>query len=172
MPNYVRPRATGATIFFTVCLAERGSRLLVERIDILREAVRVTRARRPFAIDAWVVLPDHMHAVWTLPAADGNFSDRWGAIKARFSKHARLAGAVPEAPALGVTGAANPALRKGEVGIWQRRFWEHHIRDRADYDAHLRYCWMDPVRHGLAARPEDWAFSSLHRDRRRRSEVA
>ncbi|RDD65598.1 transposase [Thalassococcus profundi] len=76
-------------MFFTVCLARPGARLLVDEIDILREAVAVTRRRRPFAIDAWVVLPDHMHALWTLPEDDANYSDRWGAIKARFSKFVR-----------------------------------------------------------------------------------
>ncbi len=77
-------------MFFTVSLAKRGSSLLVDEVDLLREAVQVTRARRPFGIDVWVVLPDHMHAIWTLPAGDANFSDRWGAIKARFSKMVRL----------------------------------------------------------------------------------
>lgn len=77
-------------VFFTVCLAQRGSRLLVEEIEILRAAVAVTRTRRPFGIEAWVVLPDHMHAIWTLPKGDANYSDRWGAIKARFSKFVRL----------------------------------------------------------------------------------
>ncbi len=124
MPNYRRPRPRAATVFFTVCLAERGSDLLLRRIDLLREAVRVTRAHRPFGIDAWVVLPDHIHAVWTLPEADPSYGQRWGAIKARFSKHVRLAGDAPEVPAFGRRGGVNPALRKSEVGIWQHRFWE------------------------------------------------
>ena len=152
MPNYIRPRVPGATVFFTVCLARAGTSLLTDHVDLLREAVAHTRRRRPFGIDAWVVLPDHMHAVWTLPADDADYSQRWGWIKARFSKHLRLRGGV------------NPALRKGEVGIWQRRFWEHHIRGPGDYTAHVRKCHMDPVHHGLVTRPEDWAFSSIHRD--------
>ncbi len=164
MPNYRRPRIPSATIFFTVCLAERGSCLLVDEIDLLREAVRVTRARRPFKIDACVVLPDHLHAVWTLPEGDANYSDRWGAIKARFSKMVRLQGRGPDVPLHSVTGGKNPALRKGEVGIWQSRFWEHHIRDKADHDAHVRYCHMNPVRHGYVDRPEDWRFSTIHRE--------
>ena len=81
MPNYVRPKSTGATIFFTVALADRGSKLLVREVDLLRHAVANTRASRPFAIDAWVVLPDHLHCIWTPPAGDGDFSTRWGAIK-------------------------------------------------------------------------------------------
>ena len=183
MSNYRRPVSPGASIFFTVCLAQRGGRLLIEEIDILREAVRVTRDRRPFQIDAWVVLPDHMHAVWSLPADDANVSDRWGAIKARFSKFVRLkhaeagsrrpgfspAKSLPtELPVVrsGRYAGLKPGLRenKRECAIWQRRFWDHHIRDEADYAAHVRYCWINPVKHGLVVRPTDWPFSSIHRD--------
>jgi putative transposase len=192
MAHYLRPRIPAATVFFTVCLAEPGSRLLVEEIDILRDAVRVTRARRPFVIDAWVVLPDHMHAVWTLPEGDTNYSDRWGAIKARFSRFVRLkaadrlddpGGAVGCKPTLQTTGTdlrrvgfqptepgrlrarRSPSkVAKQDAGIWQRRFWEHHIRSEADFKAHMHFCWMNPVKHGLVTRPVDWAYSSIHRD--------
>ena len=183
MSVYLRPRLPGVPVFFTVCLAQRGSRLLVEEIDILCEAVQVTHARRPFCIDAWVVLPDHIHAVWTLSLGDPNYSDRWGAIKARFSKFVRLkcqsdVGRRPGfSPALtlptelpvvssGRYAGLKPGLRKdkGECAIWQRRFWEHHIRDEADYAGHLRYCWINPVKHGFVSRPADWPFSSIHRD--------
>ncbi len=131
MPNYLRLRVPGATIFFTVALAERGSDLLVREIDRLREAVQATRAVRPFAIDAWVVLPDHLHCVWTLPDGDADFSVRWGAIKGRFSRSVREAGLKRRAgftpPRIwsGRNGGVNPALRtaKGEAGVWQRRFW-------------------------------------------------
>ena len=164
MPTYIRPKVTGATIFFTVALAERGSDLLVRQVDRLRQAVRLTRAERPFVIDAMVVLPDHLHAIWTLPLGDADFSTRWGAIKARFSQSMGRAGF---SPPLAEDGGVNPALRrKGEVGLWQRRFWEHHIRNEADLAVHLRYCWQDPVRHGLVARAEDWVCSSFHRERR------
>ena len=159
MAPYLRPRIPAATVFFTVCIAEPGSRLLVEEIDILRDAVRVTRERRPFVIDAWVVLPDHMHAVWTLPEGDTNYSDRWGAIKARFSRFVRLKAADR------LRARRSPSkVAKQDAGIWQRRFWEHHIRSEADYKAHMHFCWMNPVKHGLAARPVDWAYSSIHRD--------
>lgn len=165
MPNYVRPKVRGGTVFFTVALARRDSSLLVDEIDRLRDAVRTTRAERPFHVDAWVVLPDHLHAVWTLPAGDGDFSTRWGAIKARFSASCRRAGFIPPPPIGHENGGVNPALRrKGEVGLWQPRFWEHHIRHTADYDAHLRYCWGNPVKHGLVDRAADWPFSSIHRD--------
>ncbi|SMX38275.1 REP-associated tyrosine transposase [Maliponia aquimaris] len=183
MPNYRRPDVRGGTVFFTVCLAERGSTLLMDEIAILREAVKVTRERRPFGIDAWVVLPDHMHAVWTLPFDDPNYSDRWGAIKARFSKLVRLkseqaVGCKPTLPtdrrvglqpteAERLRAARSPSkVTKQDAGIWQRRFWEHHIRDEADQAAHMQYCILDPVKHGLVERPEDWPYSSVHRDMR------
>lgn len=152
MPNYLRPKLKGSTVFFTVALAQRGDDLLVREVERLREAVRVTLTERPFAIDAWVVLPDHLHAVWTLPEGDRDFSVRWGAIKARFSMET-AAGPLRQSHA-----------NRREKGIWQRRFWEHHIRDDADYDAHVRYCWGNPVKHGLVERAVDWRYSSIHRD--------
>ncbi len=165
MPNYIRPKVTGAVVFFTVAIADRGDDLLVREVGRLRRAVRDTRAQRPFAINAWVVLPDHMHCVWTLPAGDRDFSTRWGAIKARFSMDMGRAGFTPPPPVGRDNGGVNPALRrKGEVGLWQPRFWEHHIRDQADLDAHVQYCWNNPVKHGLVEKPEDWAYSSVRRD--------
>jgi putative transposase len=165
MPQYIRPKVTGATVFFTVALADRRSSLLVERIEDLREAVRRTRAERPFRIEAWVVLPDHFHCVWSLPAGDADFSTRMGAIKARFSRACGRAGFTPPDPIGWENGGVNPALRrKGEVGLWQPRFWEHHIRDEDDYLAHVRYCWINPVKHGLVARPDAWPYSSVHGD--------
>ena len=127
--------------------------MLTARVDVLREAVRVTKRERPFEIDAWVVLPDHMHCVWTLPEGDADFSTRWSVIKARFSR------AMPPAPRR----ASHEARR--EHGIWQRRFWEHHIRDEADFRAHVRYCWINPVKHGYVERPEDWPYSSYRKER-------
>jgi len=124
MPRYLRPRAPGACVFFTICLAERGSNLLVREIARLRASVRAAQKDRPFHIDAWVVLPDHMHCVWTLPHGDRDFPTRWGGIKARFSMSMRRAGFTPPAPVGWRNGGVNPALRrKGEVGLWQPRFW-------------------------------------------------
>ena len=154
MPNYIRPACAGASVYFTVTLQERGTRLLVDHVQRLREAVAVTKAERPFQIDAWVVLPDHLHCVWTLPGGDGDFSTRWRLIKSRFSR------ALPE----GQLRASH--IARQERGIWQRRFWEHHIRDAGDLAAHVRHCWFNPVRHGLVERPEDWPYSSVHRDLR------
>ncbi len=170
MSNYRRPKVTGARIFFTVALAHRGSDLLVQEIEQLRNAVKETRRSRPFGIDAWVVLPDHIHAIWTLPGGDRDFSTRWGAIKARFTNSVRKAGFSPpdDLPIVGSGRYAGlkPGLRtdKREAAIWQRRFWEHHIRDQADYEKHLRLCWNDPVKHGLVMQPQDWPYSSIHRD--------
>lgn len=152
MSAYIRPKLPGASVFFTVNLADRGARTLVEHIDTLREAVRVTKVERPFRIDAWVVLPDHMHAVWTLPEGDHDFSTRWSVIKARFTQ------AVPGG------NRRDSHIRRRERGLWQRRFWEHHIRDDAALAACVRYCWINPVKHGLVDHPRDWAFSSWHRD--------
>ena len=120
MPNYRRYRVPGGTYFFTVNLLERRQDTLVRYIDILREAVRKTRRERPFHIDAWVVLPDHMHCVWTLcRQGDDDFSNRWKLIKIRFVQ------AIPR-----IERRRSPVrIAKGERGIWQRRFWEHVIRD-------------------------------------------
>ena len=152
MSRYLRPHVTGASVFVTVALARRGGDVLVREIDALRDSVRITQAERPFAIAAWVVLPDHFHAVWTLPAGDADFSTRMGAIKARFSMS--VAGGAPR----------KSHIARRERGIWQRRFWEHHMRDEADLANHIRYCWFNPVKHGLVAHPRDWPFSSWHRD--------
>lgn len=152
MSNYLRPRIHGATVFFTVNLADRDSSLLVDEIARLRAAVRHTQSERPFHIDAWVVLPDHLHAIWTLPKGDADFSTRWRLIKSRFSH------GLPKGPL-----RASHRLRQ-ERGVWQRRFWEHHVRGGGEYGALLRYCWMNPVKHGLAEAPQDWMYSSVHRD--------
>jgi putative transposase len=158
MPRYRRPARSSEPVFFTVCLANRRSTALIDHLDILREAVRVTLHDRPVEILAWVVLPDHMHAVWRMPDNDRNYSQRWGRIKSRFSRDACRAGLVPPIPPPG----CQP--RKGELGIWQPRFWEHHCRDRRDLQEHIRYCWMNPVKHGLVERPADWEATSIHRD--------
>jgi putative transposase len=152
MSQYLRPHDPGASVFFTVNLADRGSDVLVRKIEVLRQAVRLTKPERPFRINAWVVLPDHMHCVWTLPEGDADFSTRWSVIKARFSC------AMP----LGHRRKSHEARR--EHGIWQRRFWEHHIRDEAAFAACVRYCWINPVKHGLVEHPRQWPFSSWHRD--------
>jgi putative transposase len=152
MPDYRRNRVPGGTYFFTVNLLERRSRLLVEHIDAFREAVRQVRARKPFHIDAWVVLPDHAHCVWTLPPGDTDYSSRWKAIKIAFAK------SLPKTERLSAARA-----RKGERGIWQRRFWEHTIRDERDYAAHVDYVHINPFKHELVRQVSAWPYSSFHR---------
>ncbi len=98
MSKYIRPRRPGASVFFTVALADRGAQTLVDHVGVLREAVQVTRAERPFRIEAWVVLPDHMHCVWTLPEGDAAYSVRMAAIKARFTRDIRRSGFTPTPP--------------------------------------------------------------------------
>lgn len=152
MSNYRRSRVPGGTYFFTVNLLDRSSDLLVTRVDALRECVRTVRVARPFYIDAWVVLPDHMHAGWTLTEGDDDYSSRWMAIKKAFSK------TLPKSEYVSPARAA-----KGERGIWQRRFWEHSIRDEQDYAAHVDYVHINPLKHRLVTRVADWPYSSFHR---------
>lgn len=154
MSRYLRPRIPGASIFFTVTLGERGSTLLTDEIERLRYAVAATRRERPFTIDAMVVLPDHLHCVWTLPVRDCDYSQRWRMIKSRFSMN------LPKRK------LRDSHVARQERGIWQRRFWEHHLRHNAEFETFIRYCWMNPVRHGLVEQPQDWPFSSWHRDQR------
>ena len=150
--RYRRALVEGATYFFTVNLANRSSRLLVDRVDDLRETVRGVRRAHPFEIIAWVVLPDHLHAVWQLPEGDAGYSMRWGLIKGGFSRR------IPEGERVGES-----RKRKGERGLWQRRFWEHLVRDQADLQRHVDYIHYNPVRHGYVRRAIDWQFSSFHR---------
>ena len=152
MPDYRRWRVAGGTYFFTVNLLERRLDTLVRHVDALREAVRVTRRERPFHIDAWVVLPDHMHCVWTLPPGDDDFSNRWKAIKIRFVQ------ALPRTER-----RSKVRMAKGERGVWQRRFWEHVIRDEVDYARHVDYVHWNPIKHGLVRRLVDWPYSTFHR---------
>ncbi|MFT5082419.1 MAG: putative transposase [Lentisphaeria bacterium] len=150
--RYRRSYVEGGTYFFTVNLLERHKSLLVDYIEALREAVRWVKVRRPFDIDAWVVLPDHMHAVWTLPEGDADYSSRWREVKKRFAK------VIPKTEGLS---AARKA--KGERGVWQRRFWEHTVRDEKDYQYHVDYVHLNPMKHGLVNRVHDWPYSSFHR---------
>ena len=166
MAKYRRLRVSGATYFFTVALARRGTTLLVDEIGALRQAFSATQAERPFRCDAIVILPDHLHAIWTLPAGDADYSTRLRLMKARFSRAVAPKVGAKHPPYRG--GGGVPASRskraKGELGIWQRRFWEHCIRDAADYEAHLRYCWANPVKHGIVTHAADWPYSSIHRN--------
>lgn len=152
MPNYRRLRVPGGCYFFTVNLLERKNTLLVDHIDLLRESVRLCKQKLPFHIDAWVVLPEHMHCIWTLPEGDDDFSRRWKLIKTHFSK------GLPKNER-----RTKIRIKRGERGIWQRRFWEHTIRDDRDYALHLDYLHFNPVKHGWVKTVMEWPFSSFHR---------
>lgn len=169
-PNSNRP---GASVFFTVHLAQQGDSLLVDQVATLRQCVRRVMAKRPFRIESWVVLPDHMHAVWTLPWGDANYAERWGAIKAQFTYELRWNSAGPALPPVqrtldaGATGGGWAPLaqpRSRPKPVWRKRFREHHLTTAPDLRAAVEYCWHNPVKHGLAARPQDWLYSSVHRD--------
>lgn len=153
MSNYRRAFVPGGTWFFTVNLLQRhGNDLLVREIALLRQVVQSVRQRYPFQIDAWVVLPEHMHCVFTLPEADSDFSLRWRLIKSGFSR------ALPKTESLSAV-----RLAAGERGIWQRHFWEHLIRDELDFQRHIDYVHVNPLKHGLVNRVGDWPFSTFHR---------
>ena len=153
MPNNRRYRVLGGTYFFTVNLLERyPNNLLIRHVESHCTVVRETCKHWPFHIDAWVVLPDHLHCVWTLPDGDDDNSNRWRIIKQGFSK------------ALPMTERRSAVrVARGERGIWQRRFWDYVIRDDGDYAAHVDYCHINPVKHGLVGRVSDWPYSSFHR---------
>jgi|SRR5690349_3299174 putative transposase len=151
MVRYRRNFVPGGTYFFTVTLADRRSNFLVDHIVALRSAFQATRRKRPFKIDAIVVLPEHLHAVLTLPHGDANFSARWRDIKTYLTNR--------------IVAAGNPILRhaSGERTLWQRRFWEHTIRDETDFVRHVDYIHFNPVKHHLVTRACDWPYSSFHR---------
>lgn len=152
MPNYRRAWVPGGTSFFTVNLEHHRDRILTANIDALRSAFRETRAALPFDLVAIVVLPNHLHCIWTLPEGDADNARRWARMKAGFSRR------VPH------EGAPRPSqIARGERGIWQRRFWERSILDENDLRAHVEYIHHNPVKHGLATRAIDWPYSSFHR---------
>lgn len=157
MPEYRRIKTPGATFFFTVNCARRdGNWMLADHIDLLRECVRDVKKGHPFEIDAMVVLPEHLHCIWTLPAGDADYGTRWGLIKAGFS---RVLPPVEE--------RSKSRVKRGERGIWQRRYWEHLIRDERDFERHVDYIHWNPVKHGWVERVVDWPYSSFHRYVRR-----
>jgi putative transposase len=151
MVQYRRSQAAGGTFFFTVNLHDRRQALLVEHANALRAIVRDVRIQLPFVIDAMVVLPDHWHAVWTLPPDDVAYGRRIQLVKARFTKH------------LLHEGVSLSKDARGEYRLWQKRFWEHTIRDDRDFETHVNYVHINPVKHGHVARAIDWPHSTLHR---------
>lgn len=150
--RYRRAQTAGATYFFTVNLANRRSDLLVQHIDELREVTRIVKRTHPFAIEAMVILPEHLHAIWKLPENDADYPMRWSLIKSSFSRGLEKTESIRAS-----------RLKKREREIWQRRYWEHQIRDEWDFEKHVDYIHYNPVKHGYVKRPIDWPFSTLHR---------
>jgi putative transposase len=161
MTNYRRLRVPGGTYFFTVCLDDGESTALIDNIGQLRFAYAKTMAELPAECRAMVVLPNHLHTIWTLPGGDSDFSERWRRIKARFSHELHAD-----------QGRCNSKVLKRERGIWQRRFWEHRLRDGPSLKSAIEYCRQNPVKHGLVADPAEWQFSSFYRRNCRMGNIA
>jgi len=152
MPDYRRAWHPGGTYFLTVNLLQRQDNdLLTRHINLLRDTVRLVRNRHPFVIHGWVVLPDHLHCVIELPPDDADFATRWRLIKMGVSKGLPL-----------TERRSQVRIKRGERGIWQRRYWEHLIRDEADFKAHMDYVHFNPVKHGLVKRVMEWPYSTFH----------
>lgn len=155
MPNYRRSQEGGATYFFTVVTCRRQPILTrPDVLEALREAFRTVQQTRPFKLNAIVILPDHLHAIWSLPPGDADFGARWGMVKRRVSTAVGHLAAPVATPSMKV---------RHESGFWQRRFWEHLIRDDEDYARHMDYIHFNPVKHGLTMRVADWPHSSFKR---------
>ncbi len=151
---YGRVRIPGASYFFTVVTCDRRPIFQhTEAIALFDAAVTRIRQRHPFEIDATVILPDHIHTIWTLPDGDADFSTRWRLVKEAFTK--------PFVRQNLPSSRSDSRRSKGEQPVWQRRFWEHLIRDEADYVAHVDYIHINPVHHGLAAAASEWPHSSF-----------
>ena len=155
MPDYRRAKIAGGIFFFTLTLADRSSDLLVRDIDRLRRVYGSVQQRRPFETPAICILPDHLHAIWSLPRGDHDFARRWSLIKSGFSR------GLPAAP------RTLSKMVKREKGIWQRRYWEHAIRDDQDLSRHIDYIHFNPVKHRLVPSVCQWPHSSFHRYVRR-----
>lgn len=157
MPEYRRAHLEGGTYFFTVNTLDRQHLLLKDDVrTALRGAIAEVRRSHPFRIDAWVLLPDHLHCIWTLPPGDHNFSARWQAIKRIVTQQCGTSLLYQEK-------LTTRRIQRKQGTIWQHRFWEHLIRDEADYSRHFDYIHWNPVKHGYVHRALDWQFSTFHR---------
>lgn len=158
MPHYRRLYIPGSWYFFTVVTHERRPILTSEiaRRSLLT-AVDTTRQRYPFESVAWVLLPDHLHCIWKMPDGDADFTTRWRLIKTRFSRSYLSGGGIE------VNELSTSRIRRKERGIWQRRFWEHCLRDDDDLRYHIEYIHYNPVKHGLTRESHTWRYSSIHR---------
>jgi putative transposase len=157
LPEYRRIKKGGGTYFFTVVTHGRRPILTYPEIrQALREGINKVRQTRPFSIEAWVLLPDHLHAIWTLPEHDDRYAARWPVIKSCVAKRCG------DLSGLGKN-ISKSRSRRQEGGVWQRRFWEHIIRDEPDFHRHLDYLHWNPVKHGYVKTPMDWPYSTIHR---------
>jgi len=152
MPRYRRANIKGGTFFFTVTLADRSSNVLVQRVESLRRVYQTVQKEHPFETIAICILPDHVHAIWRLPEDDDDFPLRWNLIKSGFSRGISVSASL-----------STSKIAKREKGIWQRRYWEHAIRNEKDLLRHVDYIHFNPVKHGLVSRVRDWPYSSFHR---------
>jgi len=150
MVSYRRNFLEGGSYFFTVNLRDRRSKLLVEEVNLLRQSIKAVQGKYPFQIDAIVVLPEHLHAIWTLPEFDADYSARWRRIKGYFTRELSKPGSLLE------------KNDRHEYCVWQPRFWEHTIRDEHDFEGHVNYIHYNPVKHGLVKQVCDWPYSSFH----------
>ena len=155
MPNYRRIKIKGGTYFFTLVTYHRKRLFLHKKAnELFLEALDHVRKFHPFSLQAYCILPDHIHMLWEMPNNDANYSIRIGEIKKRFSKHY-------------IAEFGNPNIKnktqrnRGESGIWQRRFWEHYIRDEDELNRYVDYIHYNPVQHGLTNQVSDWAASSF-----------
>ena len=146
MPRYVRVGNPCGSYFFTVITYGRRQLFsLKENINSLINGIKQIQYQYPFSLEALVLLPDHLHALWTLPEGDVDYGKRWGLIKARFSKEIQKG--LPQEEVI------NPSrIKRRETTVWQRRFWEHAIRDEEDFQKHLDYIHYNPMKHGLVQR--------------------
>jgi putative transposase len=161
MPEYRRANIPGSTVFLTLITYQRRKLLLAPaNIDRLRQACAIAMAEKPFTIDAAVILPEHIHFLWTLPPNDPDYSYRVGRIKVLFTRALWGANNLPE-------DVCESRRKHRESDVWQRRFYEHTIRDEVDLRKHLDYLHFNPVKHGLVKCVHDWEYSSFHRGVRR-----
>lgn len=151
--DYRRIWLQGGTYFFTVnCLQRRNNTLLVDHIDQLRAAIQKVKTKYPFKTHAWVVLPEHLHCILELPVNDADYALRWRLIKSAFSKSIAK-----------IEHRSTVRIKRNERGLWQRRYWAHLITDEKDYQAHMDYVHINPVKHGLVSRVQDWQYSTFHK---------
>jgi putative transposase len=151
--RYRRAVVPGGTFFFTLVTYKRRPIFAApQAVELLRSTFRHTLEHLPFTVIASVILPEHMHFIWTLPPEVSDFSTRWRLIKSDFTRHWCAKESLSE--------SASRVL-KGEKDVWQRRFWEHVIRDEFDLSRHIEYIHYNPVKHGLVSSPGDWEFSSF-----------